>query len=222
MMRSTMSCLAGSLLALAGCGADAADVGGASASEALVLKLDNQVIRAERLEPSHVRVDIFTRLGAEELAVDYRLRSEKKEEGVEWTLYQKTEGGQSSLAAGSSSLPVSFSSLPSLQGAVQGALYMQSAIVNGLYGTEYDDWGCDLLPGRYNWVASCGPKGACCDVHDACYAKHHCSAKSWTKPWSEHWQCAAVCNAGAVACFVATISPGPSECCARGNCGKPR
>lgn len=36
-----------------------------------------------------------------------------------------------------------------------------------------DNYGCDAI------VKSCGNKGSCCDVHDACYKRHGCTAASW-------------------------------------------
>jgi hypothetical protein len=36
-----------------------------------------------------------------------------------------------------------------------------------------DNYGCDAV------ISSCGKKGKCCDVHDACYKKYKCTAISW-------------------------------------------
>lgn len=79
-----------------------------------------------------------------------------------------------------------------------------------------DSWGCDL---PFTHVSSCSSKGACCDVHDACYAKNGCTASSWYNP-SASSACKA-CNSAVVHCFTFE-NPGPSVCCAQGNCGQPR
>jgi hypothetical protein len=85
---------------------------------------------------------------------------------------------------------------------------------------NYDNWGCDLLPGRYNGFISCGSRGACCDRHDTCYANNHCTGWSWLfVPWHP---CQVRCNLPAAGCFLALEGPGPSECCALENCGQPR
>ncbi len=36
-----------------------------------------------------------------------------------------------------------------------------------------DNFGCDAI------IKSCGKNGGCCDLHDACYKKHRCTALSW-------------------------------------------
>ncbi len=36
-----------------------------------------------------------------------------------------------------------------------------------------DNYGCDAV------VGSCGKNGKCCDMHDACYKLHQCTAISW-------------------------------------------
>lgn len=36
-----------------------------------------------------------------------------------------------------------------------------------------DNYGCDAV------INSCGKKGKCCDVHDACYKQHGCTMISW-------------------------------------------
>ena len=36
-----------------------------------------------------------------------------------------------------------------------------------------DNYGCDAV------IKSCGNKGKCCDIHDACYKRHGCKAISW-------------------------------------------
>lgn len=36
-----------------------------------------------------------------------------------------------------------------------------------------DKYGCDVI------VPSCGPKGKCCDQHDACFKRYGCRSSSW-------------------------------------------
>ena len=135
---------------------------------------------------------------------------------VDYALYPLGAGASAQPTA--SSIEVSLDRAPTLEDATTGAVVIHSQFENAVLG-NYDSWGCDLLPGRYNWIASCGTKGACCDVHDACYRRYGCTAGSWTSaPWS---RCQVFCNAPAVACFVGA-NPGPSQCCFRGNCGQPR
>ncbi|CAF1641090.1 unnamed protein product, partial [Didymodactylos carnosus] len=74
-----------------------------------------------------------------------------------------------------------------------------------------DNHGCDAL------VDSCGSKGACCDEHDDCYAQHGCTACSWI--WSDS-PCDS-CNNEVMQC-ITWQNPGPSRCCAAGNCGQKR
>ncbi|CAF1050588.1 unnamed protein product [Adineta ricciae] len=80
-----------------------------------------------------------------------------------------------------------------------------------------DRHGCDLPTKFVKAVSSCGPKGKCCDVHDACYKRHGCTRGSWLKPFGA----CARCNAAVVACIQFQF-PGKSTCCAKKNCGKPR
>ncbi len=44
--------------------------------------------------------------------------------------------------------------------------------------TKRDNHGCDSLLG-YQVLDSCGPKGACCDVHDDCFARYGCDQSIW-------------------------------------------
>ncbi|CAF3573764.1 unnamed protein product [Rotaria socialis] len=74
-----------------------------------------------------------------------------------------------------------------------------------------DNHGCDAV------VNSCGNKGLCCDIHDACYKTHGCTAASWVLLWGN----CATCNKNVMSC-VAFRNPGKSTCCSQGNCGKPR
>ncbi|CAF1058001.1 unnamed protein product [Rotaria sordida] len=71
--------------------------------------------------------------------------------------------------------------------------------------------GCDAL------IDSCGPNGACCDIHDDCYAKNKCTRLSWIIPSSI---ACTKCNTDVVKC-IATEDPGPSRCCQNGGkcCG---
>jgi hypothetical protein len=118
----------------------------------------------------------------------------------------------------SAAMELELDAVPSLDDAIAASVLIQTQFSNAVLGL-YDNWGCDLLPGKFNWIASCGPKGKCCDVHDACYQRRGCSASSWkAAPWNK---CQIFCNAPAVACFL-TKNPGPSACCFRGNCGRPR
>lgn len=48
----------------------------------------------------------------------------------------------------------------------------QEALIRLLIHTK-DNYGCDAI------IPSCGPKGKCCDRHDACYKKYGCRANSW-------------------------------------------
>ncbi|CAF1133638.1 unnamed protein product [Rotaria sordida] len=74
-----------------------------------------------------------------------------------------------------------------------------------------DSHGCDAM------VRSCGNKGKCCDVHDACYKRHGCTASSWFLLWGN----CATCNRDVMGC-VAFNNPGKSTCCAARNCGQAR
>lgn len=80
----------------------------------------------------------------------------------------------------------------------------------------YDNFGCDT-DGWPVGPASCGQDGACCDSHDQCYSFFGCTALSWITGTDECKDC----NDEVLHC-IATTNPGPSSCCAAGNCGVPR
>ncbi|CAF1482722.1 unnamed protein product [Adineta ricciae] len=79
------------------------------------------------------------------------------------------------------------------------------------FGLIRDNYGCDAV------IKSCGNKGKCCDVHDACYKRHGCKAISWIYLWGNCRQC----NLDVMACAVRQ-NPGKSSCCSAKNCGQPR
>ncbi|WP_438006939.1 hypothetical protein WME89_51775 [Sorangium sp. So ce321] len=189
-------------------------------AETLTVELDGSVAHAVRVDVSRVRVDIYDLAGDLQFSADYRA-IEGQKPAVEWKLFHPAAAGESAPIAASGSLEVELEQLPALDGAITGAALIHAQVSRADSGVDYDNWGCDLLPGAYNGIISCGTKGGCCDVHDACFATYGCAAGSWTRPWDYAWQCSAICNAGAVACFTAG-NPGPSVCCFRGNCGQPR
>lgn len=204
----------------AGAGDEAADepLGQEAPSpETLTMDLDNVVARSTKVSPSLVRVDIYDRAGAPQFSVDYRLGS-ADEETVRWTLHAQPGVEQASSAPVEGSLRPELAELPTLESAIKGALYIQSKVSSSLQGEEYDNYGCDLP----SWVwfgDSCGSNGACCDVHDACYAQNGCTASSWY--WTLPGGACDRCNGAVVSC-IAFSNPGPSSCCAAGNCGQPR
>ncbi|KYF59918.1 hypothetical protein BE04_42940 [Sorangium cellulosum] len=189
-------------------------------AETLTVELEGSVAHAVRIDASQVRVDIYDRAGVLQFSADYRA-IEGQMPSVAWTLFQPAAAGEPAAAAASGALEVEMDELPTLDGAVTGAALIHAQVSRADSSEAYDNWGCDLLPGAYNGIVSCGTKGACCDVHDACFATYGCNAGSWTRPWDYAWQCSAICNAGAVGCFT-SLHPGPSECCWLGNCGQPR
>ncbi|CAF2754270.1 unnamed protein product [Rotaria sp. Silwood2] len=78
----------------------------------------------------------------------------------------------------------------------------------------------DLIRDSYGYdavVKSCGNKGKCCDIHDACYKRHGCSAISWFCLLGNCQQC----NLDIMACVVRQ-NPGVSSCCSAKNCGQTR
>ncbi|CAF2027540.1 unnamed protein product [Rotaria magnacalcarata] len=83
-----------------------------------------------------------------------------------------------------------------------------------------DNYGCDAI------IPSCGPKGKCCDQHDACFKRHRCGAKSWGWSWipgAALFDPCARCNKAVFFCVTTLfLWPGPSECCGIGNCGQHR
>lgn len=185
---------------------------------ALIVDLDGQsAAHAVRLDAAHVRVDIKSAEGTAQFTAIFRADAGEKI-AVEYTLFPLPDDEEASPEPESAAIELELQEVPALDGAVAGAVLIYAQLSRAVSG-YYDNWGCDLLPRRFNWVASCGPKGRCCDVHDACYEKHGCKASSWRKPpWNK---CQVRCNAPAVVCF-STKFPGPSECCARRNCGQPR
>ncbi len=53
-------------------------------------------------------------------------------------------------------------------------LYIRkSRLKRSLQNLMLDNRGCDAI------VASCGRNGQCCDEHDSCYKKYHCTSISW-------------------------------------------
>ena len=70
-----------------------------------------------------------------------------------------------------------------------------SRIVQFLSPVLHADEGCDDL----HWLDGTVLR-YCCDVHDFCYEKNGCTARSWWRVWSS-WTCD-YCNAWVVACFL--------------------
>jgi hypothetical protein len=190
-----------------------------NASTAL-LDLGNQTARATQIGEDGVGVDLYALDGQKQFRVEFRLGTEQ-DETILWTSYDKSDAELLTGAESSGTLSVELETLPELDAAIEIAYYIFKKVKSGQNGTEFDNWGCDLLPGKFNKITSCGLKGRCCDMHDACYAKHHCKSSSWVKPWPLASAACKACNAAAVVCF-AGANPGPSACCFKGNCGKPR
>lgn len=186
--------------------------------ETAVVELDEQsVAHATRMSDEHVRVEIKGTDQSLKFAADFRVSAGNKFV-VEYTPSTASAGENISSKPEMAALDLDIDKLPTLDDAIAGAVLIHSQLSRAS-SDYYDNWGCDL-PSRFSSIASCGPKGRCCDIHDACYKKHGCSAGSWTSaPWRK---CQILCNAPAVACFTSAIPVGRSECCARGNCGQPR
>lgn len=183
----------------------------ASALETLTMDVENGVAHGVKVSSSLVRVDLYNLQGELQFSVDYRLGGEG-DETIKWTAF----GAQGSEPA-SKSLTEPMSELPDLEKAIAGAAYMQTKVANAMAGgEEYDSYGCDIPTWAVN---SCGSKGKCCDIHDACYAKNGCTASSWY--WTLPGGACDKCNGAVVSC-ITTSNPGPSSCCAAGNCGQPR
>ena len=185
--------------------------------ETVVIEIDDQrAAHATRVSATHVRVDIKSTGGTLQFTVEFRI-TEEMGPVVEYPLLPVPSDETMSSQPESVTLPLDIEEIPTLEGAIAGAVMIHAQVSRASLN-YYDRWGCDL-PERFRHIASCGPKGACCDVHDACYRRYDCGAGSWTSaPWREcQWRC----NAPAVVCFTSRF-PGPSECCARGNCGQPR
>jgi len=190
---------------------------GEAGKETITVEQETQVARAVRLEPNHVRVDIFSRAGEQLFEVDFRPTN-----GDEETLTWKLHPGASpltSMPVTSGGLPSPYAELPSLEECAKAAALVQGKVIASVNGPEYDSWGCDL-PVR--GLTSCGPKGTCCDRHDDCYARNHCNSSSWWKPWPFASRACKACNSAVVNCFTSILPIGRSVCCARGNCGQPR
>jgi hypothetical protein len=104
----------------------------------------------------------------------------------------------------------------------------QTSLKRSLLFNRRDNHGCDRV------IKSCGVNGECCDVHDACYKKNKCTAKSWTHPCESinsiiHYpvfdfflggKCLR-CNLEVMACIVRK-NPGKHSCCSEKNCGTAR
>jgi hypothetical protein len=209
-----------------GCeGGDAADGTESTpvAVESKVVAIDsNSSAEASRFSDGRVRVEVRGSDARLRFATEFQKKEATVNNSkvvVKYELHlDDADDNMSPQRIETSALELEMAEPPTLEDAVNGTVFLQTQFTSAILG-NYDNWGCDLLPGKYNWVASCGPKGACCDIHDACYKRHNCTASSWKHPFST---CFLLCNAPAVACFASPIPLGPSECCFRGNCGKPR
>jgi len=174
---------------------------------------ENKEARALELDPTHTLVEIRTVQGDLLFDAHYQLEDDEHTR-VSYTLYPTVDITETV----TSEIVLDVAQPLSLEQTVDGTVMLYTQVENAVLG-NYDNWGCDLLPGQYNTIASCGSKGGCCDVHDACYRQYGCTASSWTSwPWTT---CQVKCNAPVVACFAAS-HPGPSVCCSLGNCGNPR
>jgi hypothetical protein len=184
--------------------------------EVLTRDMDTQIAHATKVTPSHVHVDMMSRAGAVVFSADIQPGG-PAEQAITWRLSADPALGSAGGAL-SGALSVPLAQLPELEDAITMTAFTESKVIRSMKGQEYDNWGCDL---PFTNVASCSPKGACCDVHDACYARNHCSSSSWWNPFAS-LACKA-CNAAVVACIASPVYfPGPSVCCALGNCGTPR
>ncbi|MBK7533813.1 MAG: hypothetical protein IPI49_00290 [Myxococcales bacterium] len=101
------------------------------------------------------------------------------------------------------------------------ALFMFSEVEQQINASvKYDAQGCDSAASSL----SCGSGvGACCDVHDQCYAQHGCTAASWagtilTVGLGALVSDCVACNTAVAACMV-TSSPGDAACCSADECG---
>ncbi len=186
--------------------------------ETLTREMDTQVAHATKASASQVRVDIISRTGALQFSVEINPGA-PDEQVVAWSIpadvVVASAGG---VTSGTLVLPLE--QLPTLDDSVNIAILVQSRVIGSMNGQPYDNWGCDL---PFTNVASCSLKGACCDTHDACYARNGCSSSSWWVPWPITSRACQACNAVVTACIASTIYyPGPSVCCSYGNCGQPR
>ncbi|UQA59381.1 hypothetical protein [Polyangium aurulentum] len=202
-----------SLVAL-GCVGDELDtsseVPAEQGGETLTMNVGDHVVRGEKVDPTRVHVDIFDRRGGQQFSTDFTLGG-AQDETIRWTLFAESS------PALTGSLQGNVEQLPTLARAIDATRMIYTNVSNASAGQEYDNWGCDSFLGA--GPESCGPNGKCCDVHDACFARHDCTASSWVNPFAS--RACKRCNAAVTAC-IATTDPGPSVCCARGNCGQPR
>lgn len=189
-----------------------------AATETLSMDVDdNTIARASRFADDDLRVEIGSTHGVVDFVAELR-RTGSLHTTMNFTFYPPAaeEGAPRQPASNSFDFD---SELPTLEGAIAGSVFVRSQFSSAVLGT-YDKWGCDLLPSRFSGIISCGPKGACCDRHDACYAENGCTASSWGQlPWRP---CQVRCNIPATGCFLSGFGNGPSVCCALGNCGQPR
>lgn len=182
-----------------------------AAIETLTMNVDTGVAHAAKLSASLVRVDFYSAQGDLNFSVDFRLGGAENET-IQWTAF-----GTTGAEPASKSWKQEMAELPDLKTAIAGAAYIQKNVSNAMeYGETYDNYGCDIP----TWtVSSCGSKGKCCDVHDACYAQYGCTSSSWYGYGPVI--CDTKCNANVVSCILNT-NPGPSSCCAAHKCGQPR
>ncbi len=107
-------------------------------------------------------------------------------------------------------------SLPTIEGLNIATSMLFTNVPESADAEPFNQAGCDS-----NHFFDCAPTGpgACCDVHDQCYYDHNCSSRSW-HGW-EGLDCL-LCNAMVFACYLRVGQfldfPGPSICCALGNC----
>ena len=191
----------------------------AAVLESKVVEIDeSSTAHAWKWANGRVRVEIEDAADDLRFVAEFRQTGDAKVEVAYELSLARTEEDMSPRTE-SSSLELDMKEPPLLHHAITSAVFIHTQFSKAVLGL-YDNWGCDLLPGRFNWVASCGPKGRCCDIHDACYERYDCTASSWLSlPTNEcQWRC----NVPAVACFASPVPAGPSECCALGNCGRPR
>lgn len=221
LMASAMVTMLGSVL-IVGCAAEPSqdqrdirtDQESKDVAETLTLSGDNRVAHAVQQSPSFTDVAIYDQDGVRLFSVDFELGG-ANDETIRWTLFKPAQGSQS-VETVSGSLRQEMRELPPLRDAITAAVFLQSQVPVVSEGHAYDNYGCDIP----TWaVDSCGSKGKCCDVHDACYAKHGCTSSSWY--WTLPFGSCDKCNSAVVNCILHS-NPGPSSCCAAGNCGKPR
>jgi hypothetical protein len=123
------------------------------------------------------------------------------------------------------------------------SLTSNNHLINSTY-LYRDKYGCDFI------ISSCGSKGKCCDLHDACYKTYKCTAASWFHlceflcvsrcitlfdsvkstdcfDFIYWFRCRTIggdcrrCNLDMLTCVV-KLTPGQSSCCAANNCGQIR